>query len=114
MSSTLNDSLALPDSPASPTSPASPEKQLWKKMDARAYRALGLKDDLVRTWILANVYPLFLDAISKKTFDGSRETPVKSVLLREFEKTWDFSGKGYNMGDFKNVRGIPSLCINSD
>ncbi|KAJ7315606.1 hypothetical protein DFH08DRAFT_820526 [Mycena albidolilacea] len=102
MPSALNDSLALPDSPVSPTSPASPEKQLWKKMDARAYRALGLKDDPVRTWILANVYPLFLDAISKKTFDGSRETFVKSVLLREFEKNWDFAGKGYNMGDFKH------------
>ncbi|KAF7371580.1 hypothetical protein MVEN_00013400 [Mycena venus] len=101
MPSTPNDPLALLDSPASPTAPTSPEKRVWKKMDARAYRALDLKDDPVRAWILANMYPLFLDAISNKTFDGSRETFVKSVLLKEFEKTWDFSGKGYNMGDFK-------------
>ncbi|KAJ6605394.1 hypothetical protein DFH09DRAFT_1067668 [Mycena vulgaris] len=70
-------------------------------MDARAYRALGLKDDPVRTWILANMYPFFLDAISNKTLDGFRETFVKSILLKEFETTWDFAGKGYNMGDFK-------------
>jgi hypothetical protein len=76
-------------------------------MDARAYRALG-------TWILANMYPLLLNAISNKTFAGSRETFVKSVLLKEFDKTWDFVRKGYNMGDFNTVHGIFSLCINSD
>ncbi|KAJ7821611.1 hypothetical protein B0H14DRAFT_2599106 [Mycena olivaceomarginata] len=102
MSSTLNNPLALPDSPVSPTALISPEKQQWKKMDTRAYRALGLKDDPVHTWILANMYPLLLNAISNKTFDGSRETFVKSVLFKEFDKTWDFVGKGYNMGDFKN------------
>ncbi|KAJ6528868.1 hypothetical protein B0H19DRAFT_1274501 [Mycena capillaripes] len=101
MPPTLNHSPALPDSPVSPTAPTSPEKQLWKKMDARAYKALGLKDDPVHAWILANMYPLFLDAIGNKTFDGSRETFVEPVLLKEFEKTWDFTGKGYNMGDFK-------------
>lgn len=72
-------------------------------MSAREYKALGLSDDPVRRWVLAELYPLYVAAVRADLIGGSRENYVKTTLFDVFEDTWQFARKNYNIGAFKEA-----------
>ncbi|KAJ7727797.1 hypothetical protein B0H14DRAFT_2640827 [Mycena olivaceomarginata] len=80
-------------------------------MSAREYKALGLRDDPVRSWVLAELHPLYVAAVRTDSIGGSRENYVKTTLFDVFEDTWQFAHKNYNIGAFKEASIISGFII---
>ncbi|KAJ7263348.1 hypothetical protein C8J57DRAFT_1629302 [Mycena rebaudengoi] len=85
--------------------------RVWTKMSAREYKALGLEDDPVRRWVLAELYPLYMAAVRAGSISGARENYVKTTLFDVFEETWQFAAKNYNIGPFKEASIISGFII---
>ncbi|KAF7371875.1 hypothetical protein MVEN_00044700 [Mycena venus] len=88
----------LPSLPPHPLHDSGPTTlRVWTKMSAREYKALGLGDDPVRHWVLAELYPLYVAAVQADSIGGSRENYVKTTLFDVFEDAWQFARKNYNI-----------------
>ncbi|KAF7337354.1 hypothetical protein MSAN_02261300 [Mycena sanguinolenta] len=98
-------------SPVSPDDSSPTTLQVWQKMSAQEYKALGLNDDPVRHWVITELYPLYVEAIHANSIPRARAAYVKTTLFDIFEKTWQFKSKNYNIAAFKEASIISGFII---